>query len=90
LPLVLLARQGRRRAAGELSPYAGPLALMLGVNMIDMLPNATLIPFTWLLAGALLGYAEALAANRPAGAPQPAVPEAVPAGVRPVPPRTIL
>ena len=33
---------------------------MLGINMIDMLPNATLMPFTWLIAGALLGYAEAL------------------------------
>jgi hypothetical protein len=29
-----------------------------------MLPNATLIPFTWLMAGALLGYAEALAVTR--------------------------
>ena len=34
------------------------LVLILAVNMLDMLPNATLIPFTWLIAGAILGYAE--------------------------------
>ena len=34
------------------------LALILAVNMLDMLPNATLIPLTWLIAGALTGYVE--------------------------------
>jgi len=36
--------------------------------MIDLLPNASLSPWTWLLAGALLGRAEqlyALAHQRP-------------------------
>ena len=70
LPLVMLARQVRRMPAPAISPYVGPLALILGINMIDMLPNATLIPFTWLLAGAMLGYAEALEAYRKAGATQ--------------------
>jgi hypothetical protein len=70
LPLVLLARQVRRVPAPAISPYVGPLALILGINMIDMLPNATLIPFTWLLAGAMLGYAEAHEAYRKAGATQ--------------------
>ena len=61
LPLLLLALAGTPgRAATDVSPYAGPLALLLAINMIDLLPNATLIPFTWLLAGALLGYAELL------------------------------
>jgi hypothetical protein len=36
------------------------LALILAINMIDLLPNAPLTPWTWLLAGALLGRAEAL------------------------------
>lgn len=58
LPLFLLARRARRRETSELSPYAGPLALLLGINIFDLLPNATLTPFTWLVAGALLGYAE--------------------------------
>ncbi len=47
-----------------LSPYVGPLALMLGFNMIDMLPNATLTPTTWLIAGTLFGHAERLAQLR--------------------------
>ena len=63
LSLVYLAMQARTRAE-VLSPYAGVLALILAANMVDMLPNATLIPFTWLMAGALLGYAEALRAGR--------------------------
>lgn len=77
LPLVLLARQARRGRAG-LSPHAGVLALILAANMVDLLPNATLIPFTWLMAGALLGHAEALAAGRAApaqaGLPRPGGP----------------
>jgi len=59
LPLVLLWRHARTRGLDEVAPYLGPLALILAINMVDLLPNASLIPFTWLLAGALLGYAEA-------------------------------
>jgi hypothetical protein len=36
------------------------LALILSINIVDLLPNATLSPWSWLLAGALLGRAEAL------------------------------
>ncbi len=60
LPLLLLARQAGRLPKNDLSPYAGPLSLILAANMVDLLPNATLIPFTWLLGGAMFGYAEAL------------------------------
>ena len=42
--------------------------------MIDMLPNATLIPFTWLIAGALLGYAEALATGPATARAEPPAP----------------
>lgn len=79
LPLIILAREARRRGPEALSPYTGPLALILGVNMIDLLPNAPLTPFTWLLAGALLGHAERLRSGlaektpMPAGPPQLAV-----------------
>ena len=69
LPLLLLARR-MGGAGARLSPHAGPLALILGINMIDLLPNATLIPFTWLLAGALLGHAEALKAGQGAERPE--------------------
>ncbi|TPE49741.1 hypothetical protein [Amaricoccus solimangrovi] len=59
LPLVMLARRALGQGGAAIPEHAGPLALILGFNMIDMLPNATLIPFTWLIAGALLGLAEA-------------------------------
>ncbi len=61
LPLLLLAREAWRRGAEALSPYTCVIALLYAANLADMLPNATLIPFTWLMAGALLGHAEALA-----------------------------
>jgi hypothetical protein len=36
------------------------LALIVAINVVDLLPNASILPWTWLLAGALLGRAEAL------------------------------
>ncbi|TCL00730.1 hypothetical protein BXY66_3377 [Shimia isoporae] len=56
----------RFKESGErgLSPYLGPLALMLGFNLIDLLPNATLTPTTWLIAGTLFGHAERLTRQR--------------------------
>ena len=42
------------------SVFLGALALIIAISMIDLLPNASLSPWTWLLAGALLGRAEAL------------------------------
>ncbi len=57
-------KQAGPREDRGLSPYLGPLALMLGFNMIDMLPNATLTPTTWLIAGTLFGHAERLAQLR--------------------------
>lgn len=48
--------------AGQAPPASvSILALVLALNMVDLLPNATLIPFTWLIAGALLGHAEDIA-----------------------------
>ncbi|MCF8484202.1 MAG: hypothetical protein K9G71_03250 [Rhodobacteraceae bacterium] len=64
LPVFLIWREARHVKGAEVSPYASTLALILAANLFDMLPNDTLIPFTWLLAGALTGYAEALAAAR--------------------------
>jgi hypothetical protein len=43
--------------------HLAALSLILAINAIDLLPNATLIPWTWILAGALLGRVEALQAS---------------------------
>ena len=66
LPLFLMGREAlaAHRQKRPISPYAGALALILAVNMVDLLPNATLVPLTWLMAGALTGHAEALAEER--------------------------
>ena len=59
-PLLLLANEVRRKGGLSISPYVAPIALILAATMVDMLLNATLIPFTWICAGAVLGYAEKL------------------------------
>ncbi len=63
LPLFALWWHCRQAPADDIPPQAGLLALILGANLVDLLPNGTLIPFTWLLAGALLGHAEHRAAG---------------------------
>lgn len=60
LPLFMLWQVTRLRPDRPVSPYVGALALLLAINMVDLLPNATLTPITWLMAGALLGHAEYL------------------------------
>ncbi|GAA4221473.1 hypothetical protein GGQ68_000157 [Sagittula marina] len=74
LPLVMIAQEvrlARRLDVAQVSPLVGPLALLLALNLADMVPNATLTPLTWLLCGALLGYAEQLRTARLTSPPQP-------------------
>ncbi len=53
-PLLTLIRRRRKQAI----PLATTgLALVSAANLIDLIPNATLTPVTWLVAGALAGYA---------------------------------
>lgn len=70
LPVFLLWREVRHRAADDYSLLIAPLSLMLAVNVFELLPNATLTPLTWLMAGALTGYAEALRDGRGAYEPK--------------------
>jgi hypothetical protein len=43
--------------------FLAALALIVAISLIDQLPNSSLNPWSWLLAGALLGRAEALRAT---------------------------
>lgn len=70
LPLFLLMSKFRAVRASHVSPIFGGLALILGFNMIDLLPNATLTPLSWLLSGALLGYYQSLRTVRARPRPQ--------------------
>jgi hypothetical protein len=64
LPLILLGREGLLSRSAAFSHWGTAVALIYAANLVDLLPNNTLIPFTWLMAGALLGWAEVLAADR--------------------------
>lgn len=55
LPLILLLRHARRYEIGLESSILG---LVLAANLIDLLPNASLTPITWMIAGALWGRLE--------------------------------
>lgn len=52
LPTIFLAA---RRRELDISYATAGLALMLAANLLDMIPNATLTPLTWLIGGALAG-----------------------------------
>lgn len=67
LPIWLIWRHARGARLEALPPTALTLCLLLGMNLVDMIPNATLTPLTWLIAGALLGVAEKLAAHEALG-----------------------
>jgi len=43
--------------------YLAALALIVAINVVDLLPNASISPWTWLLVGTLLGRAEELYAS---------------------------
>lgn len=42
----------------DISPATAGLTVILAGNMVDLIPNATLTPLTWMIAGALLGRFE--------------------------------
>jgi len=43
--------------------FLSSLSLIVAVSLLDLLPNSGLVPWTWLIAGALLGRADALLAQ---------------------------
>ncbi len=60
LPLWLLGREALAQPSAAFPAPVAALALIFAVNMVDLLPNGTLVPVSWLIAGCLLGHAEAL------------------------------
>lgn len=64
LPIWLIWLEWKRIKPENVTPYMGPMVLILSVNLIDMIPNATLTTLTWLFAGSLMGYAEYLRGHR--------------------------
>jgi len=56
--VVALAARRSSRSDQKDQGYVGLILLVVAINMVDLLPNATITPLTWLFAGALLGYSE--------------------------------
>lgn len=63
---ILLQATGRNRPGLDLTSAA--LAIILAVNLIDLVPNSGITPITWMLAGAMIGRLEQRAkqTDRPA------------------------
>lgn len=62
LPILALWRAGSK--SGSFNHAATAIAMILAANLFDLLLNDTQIPFTWLMAGAVLGFAERMAAGK--------------------------
>jgi hypothetical protein len=65
LPIYRAASAIRFAPSFHEAAFLAALALIMAANLIDLLPNSTLNPWSWLLAGALLGRAERLRAVKP-------------------------
>jgi hypothetical protein len=60
LPVFRAAKALRFASSFRESLFLAASSLMIAVNIIDLLPNSFLTPWTWLLAGSLLGRSEAI------------------------------
>ncbi|HCQ65976.1 MAG TPA: hypothetical protein DIU07_12860 [Rhodobacteraceae bacterium] len=58
VPVFLIWLRRKRLGEGDNLTHTGTLALMLGITMFDLLLNAAIVPYIWLIAGALIAAAE--------------------------------
>lgn len=61
------ARSLRSTESFRIAVLLAGLALLVTANIIELLPNSTLLPWTWLLVGTLLGVSEAGLVKAPKG-----------------------
>lgn len=59
-PILLVKRTTRTIPVGSMTSV---LTLMVAANLVYMIPNATLTPIGWLVAGALAGYVQFMPAS---------------------------
>jgi len=62
LPIFRAAAALRFAESARDGVFLAALSLILAINVIDLLPNSPLTPWTWLICGSLLGRSEALRA----------------------------
>jgi O-antigen ligase len=58
IPVFRAAKALRAIKSRQEAVYLSAMALIMAINMIELLPNSTLHSWSWLLAGALLGCSE--------------------------------
>jgi hypothetical protein len=63
---LLRARKAVRGPVTEPTIILGGLSLLLAVNLIDLLPNANLVPLTYLMAGSVAGCVRARSGRKSA------------------------
>jgi len=63
LPVFRMASALSFASSQKEKVFIAALVLILAVNIFDLIPNSPLRPWTWLIAGALLGRAEMLRAS---------------------------
>ncbi|MFM9853414.1 MAG: hypothetical protein ACKVOJ_11500 [Sphingomonadaceae bacterium] len=74
----LIAPLGRPTARGKTPLVTATLTIILAVNLLDLIPNSSLTPITWLIAGALSAPALRPRTQKPRGKDEDADNEAVP------------
>ena len=57
-PVLAIAMRVRREGPEILTPATAAVCLLLGINVVDLIPNAAIVPLTWLIVGSLMGFAE--------------------------------
>jgi len=57
---IFRALQAGRRLSGDISFLLAGLAATLAAIMINLIPNASLLPSTWMIAGCAIGLSEAI------------------------------
>jgi hypothetical protein len=60
IPIFRAAKAIRLVVSRVESYFLSAVSLIVAINAIDLLPNSTLSPWTWMLAGSLLGRSEAI------------------------------
>lgn len=66
-PIYRLAKVLTFDPSRSFAPFLASIGLILSVNIIDLLPNSSLTPWTWMLAGSLLGWIESVRLTRQLG-----------------------
>ncbi|ABQ33249.1 hypothetical protein [Bradyrhizobium sp. BTAi1] len=78
-PVFFALRALRKAASFRDAVLLAGLSLLTAVNVVELLPNSTLSPWSWLLVGTLLGASEAYAAKVRQRQPQAAPAAELPA-----------